>query len=116
MSTEKKPTVQIENVPGIKLPFFNDVASGESIVIAAVLKEIDSKTTPYAVVDRFKGDFIIRHNKSGQPEIKPTPAKPATAKTPAVEATAGRPAIAPSSSLVRSGTAYFPSEIASAIK
>lgn len=100
----------IENVAGIKYPFFAEVANGETLVIAGVLKETDEKETPYGPVKRYKGDFAIRHQKNGRVAVAPVPAvvKDGKEVTPAI---AGVAAIPASVVTVRSGTVYFPAQI-----
>jgi len=107
-------SVQIETVAGIKYPFFAAIQNGESITVAGVLNSTDEKSTPYGPVKRFKGDFIIRHHKNGKPAVAAVaPSKDAAGKDiPGTPAVAAVPA---STSLVRSGTCYFPAQIGSKI-
>jgi hypothetical protein len=115
MSTATPTKETIENEAGIKHPFFAEVAPGESLTVAAVLKEIDEKETPYGPVNRYKGDFVIRHHKNGKPAVPAVKAQPAKDGKPAVEAREAIPAVPASVRTVRSGTVYFPPNIGAEI-
>lgn len=115
MSTVTPTKETIENEAGIKHPFFAEVAPGESLTVAAVLKEIDEKETPYGPVNRYKGDFVIRHHKNGKPAVPAVKAQPAKDGKPAIEAREAIPAVPASVRTVRSGTVYFPASIGAEI-